>query len=1709
MKERMMRQGRRLNGGVRHVAVVVAALLVLAGVQVVAGPGLARAAGSWSLTTTLGTSRSEHSATVLSGPACAAASPPTCGKILIAGGRTETAELYDPVTRTTNATGKMSAVRSRHTATLLGDGRVLVVAGVDGNFDPLATAELYDPRVGQWTQAPPLSTARHANTTTLLKDGRVLVAGGFSGPGQCYEDLTSDFERDATRCPQLLTSSELYTPASGNNGPGGSWTTGPTMRYEQAQHTATLLDGPACRSSSPPLYCGQVLLVGGRVRRGTSVDAAQLYNPGPAETMGAWVPTAPPIHNRRAHTATLLEDGRVLVAGGENCGTSPVGRTISTLQGSFSGPCGTTASAELYQPETGTWAVTASFTTDRRRDHTATLLPGSGGKVLIAAGKTDGDTAEGEPLATAEVFDPAASGTDDTGAPVRGGWEPADALVFARAGHTATALPSGKVLVAGGDATGAAVEIFDASLQVRPPSVVRLEPPTAPTSGGNPVVITGAGFNGVTAVKFGDRDASYFREESSTRIVATAPPQGAGTVHIMVATPGGTSAPNAGSRFTYHEPTGTWTATGAMFSPRVGHTATALGDAAGTVLIVGGSRTAELYDPASGRFQKARGEMKVARSGHTATLLGDGTVLVAGGGTKMAEVYAPATQTWSDAGEMKRPRTGHTATLLPSGDILFVGGGDGTAELYSPSNRRFEFAPRAPTESRTFHTATILPNGKVLLVGGPSDTAEVYDPSDGSFTAVATRMTRARWRHTATALPGGNVLVLGGEEPNGTLVRTAELYQSGRWVKADWQPSSARSRHTATPLDDGRVLLAGGCCSIASSEIHDPNSAEPVPAVDLLAARSGHRATRLADGRVLVTGGTDISGTPLASAEVFDPTATEAEPSVVALSPSSGTTSGGTQVTITGSGFFQPGTTVRFGELPATRVTVASDREIIAVAPAHPQGVVDVTVSTSPLQSTRGVRYLYAPGVWNGAPSLGVCIPPAGDCVGRSLHTATALADGKVLVAGGLNQGGELRSAQVFDPSTSTWAPTGSPTGLRSRHAAVALAGGGALVAGVPQSSPTGQVDDSSRNVAEIFDPTPIDPATGRKGTWSPTGPVVERRVGPTASLLRDGNVLVTGGRRPSGAVLATAELYNPTTRTWRRTMGTMASGRQDHTATRLDDGKVLVVGGAETELYDPSTETFSDAGKPATSRFLHTATLLDGPACRTPDSPAHCGKVLVTGGVGSGLTLSSAELYDPSEPDPAKRWSAMGEMRQARRQHTAALLPDGTVLVAGGVLPNLRPNNSAEIYDPRTGRWEPTSPMLTERVRFTATALDSGNCGRLCGTVLVAGGEQPDFTVESAEVYTMAPAIASISVSEGPSAGGTSVVITGRALNGATEVRFGEVVLPPTSFTVDSPTQITAVSPPHQAGTVEVVVTTPGGSSLAAPPRPNEFTYVSSGVPGKVNDLTATAVSESSIELAFTAAGSDGIFGPPVKQYVVKQSDRPITDDEAFDAAAALCERGICEASMARQILLTVDALAPGTIHHFALRPLGGNGVLGPLSNPASATTAGIPPVPPPANGDCPALPVPTPGQVAYPAHYSMVGLPAGTRVPSVSPLYGWFDLGARGSYSVQSPTEAVASGRGYWVYFPCPQLVDIVGLGEPSVTFPLGGYHASMVGNPSAEGSAGVSGHDFSARWDPALNGGAGGYHISGYREPHTLPVGDAAWVFSYRSTTITVAR
>ncbi len=708
---------------------------------------------------------------------------------------------------------------------------------------------------------------------------------------------------------------------------------------------------------------------------------------------------------------------------------------------------------------------------------------------------------------------------------------------------------------------------------------------------------------------------------------------------------------------------GAWMPTGSMANPRAGQTATLL--PSGKVLVVGGANgptlsvalaTAELYDPATGTWSPT-GTMSTARMNHTATLLSNGKVLVAGGfdGSSYlasAELYDPATGSWSLTGAMNIPRRNHVASDGPWAGKVLVAGGDASpgsqylnlAELYDPATGTWSWTGNM-NPGRDDHVAVRLLTEQVLVVGGnsaggPLTSALRYDSGWSATGSMAT----ARRIPMAALLPNGKVLVAGGYNVGGDLA-TSELYDP---APGSWSPtgsmSAARQRGTATLLPDGKVLAAGGYNSgsghLATAELYDPVSGSWGSTGSMTGASSEHTATLLQNGKVLVAGGNSAGGA-LASAELYTP------------------------------------------PVPGGPIT---------------------WIATGTMSA------------------------------GRWGHTATLLPNGKVLVAGGSDAGNPyLATAELYDPSSGMWSATGSMNSARYSPTATLLPNGKVLVAGGRNGSPMAS--------AELYDPT--------TGSWAFTGSMLRARSDHTATLLPNGKVLVVGGWS-SGTLESSAELYDPSIGIWIPAATSLSGyGRTGHTATLLPGGKVLVAGGFDgqntyvkpAELYDPAADSWSWTGSMITGRTSFTATLLPN------------GKVLVAGGNSAYACrcwLASAELYDPVTGS----WTTTGSMSWARGSHTATVLPDGKVLVAGGggiwtwsVLFS-GSLTAAEVYDPGSGVWSATGSMSTPRGAHSATRLSSGKA-------LVAGGGSSAAT---AELY-MVPGSAVGGIAELPD-------VTGARLN-------------------------------------------------------------------------------------------------------------------------------------------------------------------------------------------------------------------------------------------------------------------------------------------------------------------------------------------------------
>ena len=287
----------------------------------------------------------------------------------------------------------------------------------------------------------------------------------------------------------------------------------------------------------------------------------------------------------------------------------------------------------------------------------------------------------------------------------------------------------------------------------------------------------------------------------------------------------------------------------------------------------------------TGKLIAAR-EMTTARGRHTATILPDFKVLIAGGndqhGVVLAttEIYDPTTETFSPAAKMTVPREGHVAGSLSDGKVLIAGGAThGGMALSSCEDYDYEtgkFTPRGNMHARRVHAvATVLRDGRILVTGGEDgtqvlDSAESYDVLNGKWTLVG-KMTSPRVHHTATLLADGRVLIAGGVGSHNVALATAEIFDP---KTNKFMPTAslhgARLSHTSALLTNGAVLIAGGFAiadhdALVSAEIYKPQTASFTPTGNLAEPHVKlPDSTALLDGRVLIIGGA-------ATAEIYDP----------------------------------------------------------------------------------------------------------------------------------------------------------------------------------------------------------------------------------------------------------------------------------------------------------------------------------------------------------------------------------------------------------------------------------------------------------------------------------------------------------------------------------------------------------------------------------------------------------------------------------------------------------------------------------------------------------------------------------------------------------------------------------------------------------------------------------------------------------------------
>ena len=928
------------------------------------------------------------------------------GKVLLAGGGSVTAEVFDPVTNSSAFTTAMSVSRQNHTVTLLADGKVLVAGGRDSSGNRLSSADVFDPSTGNFTPAAgTMTTARENHTATRLNDGRVLIAGGLDATGV------------------NLQSAEIYNPVT-----GGFSALTPMTTTRQSQG-AVLLGS------------GRVLIVGGFSNGGRS---AELFDPATntfSSTLGAMA-----VGSRGVPTATLLTDGRVLITGGYT------GLDVE-------------ARAELYDPSTDSFALTAGPMTSKRYQHTATLL--ADGSVLIAGGDEQPPTGNYSPdLATTERFIPATNT-----------FVPAGGLEARRRQMTATRLPNDTVFIAGGFSSswlgGNAGEFYDVTSA---PSL---------TSTSLPDGQIGVAYPSITLAATGGTGTKYHID-----LVSGVLPTGLnynGTTFTFSGTPaaGSTGVYPIAIRVTDsagHSNVQTLTIRIAVIN--VITTAFRVGDAA-----LGKSYDVTLTASGTAPFVWSLAPSSSLPPGLSITNVG-GVGHISGTPTQLGFLQFLIREVDQTGQVALKPLAINvlnplviTTTALPDG-VLFEGFGSCIGTSNGVGNRTYSVVGGSLPPGLTLNSSGCF-SGSIGAFGNFSFTVQVADSE--SPPEVVT-------------------------QPLGISISTAVDQSTGSDSN---QPFLSFGGPGAVQIAE-RVTtgITGMLQSVRIQSLTAPIGTHMTAQIQGLTAAGAPDGHIIASGTVtLNNGGTNITQTiPLGSPMLF------AADEPFALVFSADQTSTVHPQAFDGYG---GGDAYVFG---------AGWQTLSAV-----DGRYDIPFAT----------------VVTPAPGLGPLSSFRGSHTATLLANGPAATNGKVLIVGGHN----VQSAELYDPATGTSTPTGGMNVARREHTATLLNDGTVLITGgwnQPNNSPQTYLSS-----VELYHPD-----TGTFELLPAT--MSSNRAFHTATTLANGLVLIAGGQ--SGPCcstdLNTAEIYTPGSRTFVAVAATMTVARRQHTATRLNDNRVVIAGG-------------------------------------------------------------------------------------------------------------------------------------------------------------------------------------------------------------------------------------------------------------------------------------------------------------------------------------------------------------------------------------------------------------------------------------------------------------------------------------------------------------------------------------------------------------------
>ena len=1042
------------------------------------------------------------------------------------------------------AVGVSIEPRYDHTTTLLPDGNILITGGISNTATVTNSVEMYDMASNtyiSWSSGLGVGMERSTHTATLMSDGRVLIAGGFGTTGQPLKTLVI-CDPKSSSCGQagvsMITARGGHTATLLSKGPragqvllcGGhttgtpeNSTTATCETYDPATNTrsdANAMVSPREEQAAVLMRSGKVFITGGRRQLADSTwsyePMNELYDP----SLNIWTPVSALLQGRINHTATVLNNGNIMIAGGYNAVTTLYCR----------------ADADSIKDEC--WNI-------KNDPYNTIFNAGSHGYI-------DG----------AEFF-------DQNGARVVLAEQSYGVMPYRVDEHSAALKPDGRWETHGG--YGNIVPTFFGSTLLANDSVLHLTPTgnlTADIIGGTTKISLPLKFKLSRPVsgRLVDADAYISRVANSSDPSFTidtakfyldpsrAPADGAPVGMLLgdkyepgdfdstlqLASPAGNAAFT-----TQYQTSGMVPDTTSIVSSAL----TMSGPLFPTISnkTITGSVNAQVRITAPNVFRGITGLASVI-DGQVA---GDHYVDI--NGVDKENVYSITfKQAGSQTFDILNPASCETVTNTcvftaninftgMSGKITNLTSLDAGTTVYTPLNAagnliqlslKLQYVARQVsvldrTVPYTFTQSTMIIRGMVfsnMLTYSPDTNAWGDMLADKkAFPPMLT----PRFNHTAMLTPAADTVILGGRNcefsPTTDCLRSAPRFSTATVTairfpayrdstgNTSWpagQPlNSKRAFHTSTLLPNGHILTCGGSDGViplATCELMDPVTKAWTPTGSMNSPRANHTATLLPNGNVLVAGGTAPSGVAISSAEIYYP---DTQRWVLTSS-------------MTTSRQLHTATL-----LPDGNVLVAGGATLHTYTP------------TAEIYITSEAHWLSAGPMHNG----------------RSQHTATLLKSGNVLMAGGVNDLGTMNQSEVFLYLTKTFIPGPNLKAARYAHTANQLRDGKVIVIGGSDGS------DSLPN-CEIYN----------GASWTPTTSLNYARANHRSVLLPNGKIMLTGGEM-SGVAQSIPESFDPDYRGW-STQG-KAAGRTHHTSVLTKDNLLINIGGWSGGKYLDSTE--------------------------------------------------------------------------------------------------------------------------------------------------------------------------------------------------------------------------------------------------------------------------------------------------------------------------------------------------------------------------------------------------------------------------------------------------------------------------------------------------------------------------------------------------------